>query len=104
MLAAVAGNGRVYSLASMHGHSLQAGGKGWESGGDRRIVARWKSVIRELVDTGLLMPRSEQAYLVSHLGYLWTDTMNVQEQINERTLQRFRFLKHLCERTKGANT
>ena len=73
MLAAVAGNGRVYSLASMHGHSLQAGGQGWESGGDRRIVARWKSVIGELVDTGLLMPRSEQAYLVSHLGYLWTD-------------------------------
>ena len=61
MLAAVAGNGRVYSLASMHGHSLQAGGQGWESGGDRRVVARWKSVLRELVDTGLLMPRSEQA-------------------------------------------
>jgi len=101
MQAAVAGNGRVYSSASMHGHSLQAGGRGWESGGDRRIVARWKSVLRELVDTGLLMPRSEQVYLVSHLGYLWTDSMNVQSQISERTLQRFRFLKYLYEKAGG---
>ena len=74
----------------------------WASGGDQRIVARWNAVLRELVNAGLLVPQSEQAYLVSHLGYLWTDFMNVQQQINERTLQRFRFLKHLYERTRGS--
>ena len=102
MQAAVAGNGRVYSSASMHGHHLQAGGRSWESGGDRRIVARWKSVLRELLDTGLLLARSEEVYLVSHIGYLWADSMNVQEQIKERTLQRFRFLKYVYQRTGGS--
>jgi hypothetical protein len=73
MQGAVAGNGRIMSVAYMGGHSLQAGACGWESGGDRRTVARWNSVLRELIDKGLLLPRSQEVYIVSHLGYLWTD-------------------------------
>jgi hypothetical protein len=80
MQGAVAGNGRVMFAAYLSGHSLQAGGKGWESGGDRRTVARWKSVLKELAERGLLLPRSEAVYLVSHLGFLWTDAVNAREQ------------------------
>jgi hypothetical protein len=79
MQGAVAGNGRVMSAGWLSGHSLQAGGRSWESGGDRRTVARWKSVLGELVEKGLLLPRSEQVYIVSHVGFLWTDALNAKQ-------------------------
>ncbi len=79
MKAAVSGNGHVMLVAYLGGDTLQAGGEVWESGGDRRTVARWKSVLRELAETGLIMHRSEQSYTVSHLGYLWTDSLNATE-------------------------
>lgn len=79
MKAAVSGDGHVMFVPYMGGDTLQAGGKAWESGGDRRTVARWKAVLRELVDTGLLFHRSDESYSVSHLGYLWIDTLNTEE-------------------------
>lgn len=79
MQGAVAGNGRINSLAHLAGHVLSAGGRQWESAGDRRIEARWESVLKELVAKGLLLQRTHQAYIVSHLGFLWTDTVNAEE-------------------------
>ena len=76
MRAAVAGNGRIISIAHLAGHVFQAGGHAIETGGDRRAEARWKSVLKELVANGLLLQHTEQAYLVSHLGFLWTDTQD----------------------------
>jgi hypothetical protein len=77
--AAVAGDGQVMLMAYLGGDTLQAGGAAWESGGDRRTVARWKSVLREGVEKGLLLQRSDEIYCVSHLGYLWTDALNARE-------------------------
>jgi len=79
MQGAVSGNGRINSLAHLAGHVLNAGGRQWESSGDRRIEARWESVLKELVTKGLLLQRTHQAYLVTHLGFLWTDTVNASE-------------------------
>jgi hypothetical protein len=79
MQGAVAGNGRINSLAHLAGHQLHAGVRSWESQGDRRIEARWESVLKELVAKGLLLQRTHQAYIVSHLGFLWTDTVNAEE-------------------------
>jgi len=79
MQAAVAGGGRVNSFGHLAGHVLKAGGRQWESSGDRRIEARWESVLQELVVKGLLLQRTHQAYIVSHLGFLWTDTVNAAE-------------------------
>ena len=76
--AAVAGDGQVMLAAYLGGDTLRAGGAAWESGGDRRTVVRWKSVLREGVGKGLLYQRSDEIYSVSHLGYLWTDTLNVR--------------------------
>ena len=81
LLGAVEGKGRVMFSSSMSGSSLQAGCRMWESDGNRQIVARWKSVLREMVETGLLLPRSEQVFIVSHLGYLWTDALNAKESV-----------------------
>jgi hypothetical protein len=79
MRAAVAGGGRIMSLAHLSGHVLQAGNQSVDSGGDRRKEARWKSVLNELETTGLVTRMSNQVYLVSHIGYLWTDELNVRE-------------------------
>ena len=79
MKAAVAGDGQVMLVAYMGGDTLQAGATAWESGGDRRTVACWKSVVRESVEKGLLLQMSEEVFIVSHLGYLWTDTLNAKE-------------------------
>ncbi|HEY7328024.1 MAG TPA: toll/interleukin-1 receptor domain-containing protein [Gemmataceae bacterium] len=79
MKAAVAGNGRIMSLAHLGGHVFQAGGRSIETGGDRRAEARWNSVLNELVTKGLLLQHATQSYLVSHLGFLWTDTVNKQD-------------------------
>jgi hypothetical protein len=76
---AVAGSGRVNSFAHLAGHVLSAGGRQWESSGDRRVEARWESALKELVATGLMLQRTHQAYIVSHLGFLWTDTVNASE-------------------------
>jgi hypothetical protein len=76
MLGAVAGSGRINSYGHLAGHVLSAGAVRWESSGDRRMEARWESVLRELVSKGLLLQRTPQAYLVTHLGFLWTDTEN----------------------------
>jgi hypothetical protein len=80
MQGATAGNGRIMSTAHLNGRSLQAGRLVWESGGDRRIEASWKSMLKELIEKGLLLPRSEQVFLVSHLGFLWIDAVNAHEQ------------------------
>jgi hypothetical protein len=77
--AAVAGDGRIILVAYLGGDTLQAGGTAWESGGDRRTVARWKSVLRESAEKGLLLQNSDVFYCVSHLGYLWTDALNASE-------------------------
>jgi|GEM_PF-3064563 len=77
--AAVAGDGEVTFLAYIGGHTLRAGGAAWESGGDRRTVARWKSVLREGVGKKLLVQSSEEIFCVSHLGYLWTDALNARD-------------------------
>lgn len=79
MHGAAAGGGRVMFNSYLSGHTLQAGDKGWESDGDRRTVARWKSVLNELVEKDLLIPRSETVFLVSHLGFLWADSLNAPE-------------------------
>lgn len=78
MQGAAAGNGRVHSLGHLAGHVLSAGAVQWESSGDRRMEARWESVLKELVSKGLLLQRTNQAYLVTHLGYLWTDSENAK--------------------------
>jgi hypothetical protein len=78
MRGAVAGNGRVNSFGHLAGHVLSAGSSQWESCGDRRMEARWESVLKELVLKGLLLQRSHQVYLVTHLGFLWTDTVNAK--------------------------
>jgi hypothetical protein len=77
--AAVAGGGRIMSLAHSSGHVLRAGNQSVDSGGDRRKEARWKSVLDELETTGLVTRMSNQVYLVSHIGYLWTAELNVRE-------------------------
>jgi hypothetical protein len=77
---AVTGNGLVGLVAHRGGETLQAGSKAWESNGEQRPVARWKSVLCELVDKGLLQQTSEEMFRVSHLGYLWTDKLNITEQ------------------------
>ena len=76
MQRAVSGNGRVNSFGHLAGHVLSAGPTQWESSGDRRTEARWESALNELVSTGLLLQHTHQAYLVTHLGFLWTDTAN----------------------------
>ena len=79
MQGAVAGNGRINSLGHLAGHVLSAGAVRLESSLDRRMEARWESVLKELVSKGLLLQRTNQAYLVTHLGFLWTDTVNAAE-------------------------
>jgi len=76
MQGAVSGNGRVNSFGHLAGRVLSAGPVKWESSGDRRMEARWESVLKELVSKGLLLQRTQQAYMVTHLGFLWTDTAN----------------------------
>ncbi len=71
----VADNGRIMSVSYMGGSTLQAGRHAQESQGDRRTEARWKAVLKELVSVGLLDQRSESLYLVTHLGYLWADSL-----------------------------
>lgn len=78
--AAAASDGQVILVAHSGGNTLQAGGTTLESGGDRQTVARWKSVLREIVEKGLVLQKSDIIYCVSHLGYLWTDALNVHEQ------------------------
>ncbi len=79
MQRAVAGDGRINSIAHLAGHVLSAENRRWDSSGDRRIEARWESVLNELVMKGLLLQRTNQAFLVTHLGFLWTDTVNAAE-------------------------
>ncbi len=79
MRGAVGGSGRVNSFGHLAGHVLSAGAVKWESSGDRRMEARWESVLKELESKGLLLQRTHQAYLVTHLGFLWTDTVNASE-------------------------
>lgn len=81
MQSAVAGNARVMLSGHLSGHSLQAGSQQWETGIDRRIVARWKSVLKELAQKGLLLPRSPEISIVTHLGFLWTDAVNARERL-----------------------
>lgn len=82
MQAAVCGDGRIHSLAHLAGHVLQAGSFNTDSGGDRRIEARWQSALNELESKGLLLRRSREAYLVTHLGFLWTDAINAADSLN----------------------
>lgn len=79
MQGAVAGDGWVRSLAHLGGHVLMAGPRKWESSGERRLEAGWASALKELVSKGLLMQRTGEAYLVTHLGFLWTDTINASQ-------------------------
>lgn len=74
---AVAADGTVIS----GGDVLRAGAWNHDSGGDRRIEARWESVLKELTDVGLLLPISETVYLVSHVGFLWADAMSVRDAV-----------------------
>jgi hypothetical protein len=39
------------------------------------VEARLKAVLKELASVGLIEPLSEDVYLVTHLGYLWTDAL-----------------------------
>ncbi len=84
MRAAAAGAGRLILGEFMDGDVLQAGEQVWESGRDRRTVARWKSVLKELAEAGLLIDRYDKTYSVSHLGYLWTDSLNATEAETSR--------------------
>ena len=83
MKAAVADNGRVRLFFHTGGSTLRAGELMEESNGDRRKVARWKSVLDESYEKGLMRSKYNQdgctSYLVSHLGYLWTDSLNLKE-------------------------
>lgn len=77
--AAVAGDGTIMSLAHLSGHTLQTGNRSNDSRGDLKIEARWKSVLRELETTGLITRISDEIYHVSHVGFLWTDELNLRE-------------------------
>ena len=79
MQRAVASDGKVISSSHLSGHVLQVAGKAKDSGGDRRIEARWESALSELVRVGLLMRDSKAVFSVTHLGYIWTDAVNAQE-------------------------
>jgi hypothetical protein len=72
---AVADNGQMLAVSYSGGFTLQAGQHAEDSGGDRRVEARLKAVHRELASVGLIEPLSEDVYLVTHLGYLWTDAL-----------------------------
>lgn len=83
MRAAVSGNGRVYLSCQMAGWTLSAGAVNWEASDDRRQIARWRSVLDELQEKELLSHDTGQAFLVSHLGYLWTDKLNAELANND---------------------
>jgi len=72
---AVADDGRIMAVAYSGGFTLQAGQHTEESGDDRRVEARLKAVLKELATVGLIEPQSEDVYIVTHLGYLWTDAL-----------------------------
>lgn len=72
---AVADNGHLLAVSYSGGFTLQAGQHAEESGGDRRVESRLKAVHKELAAVGLIEPLSEDVYLVTHLGYLWTDAL-----------------------------
>jgi hypothetical protein len=80
MHSAACGDGRIHSLAHLAGRVLQAGSFRTDSGGDRRTEARWQSVLNELELKGLLLRRSSTAYLVTHLGFLWSDAANAADK------------------------
>lgn len=79
MQGAVAGDGCIRSFPSLANHQFQVGGMFTEnSRGDRRPEAQWKTVLNELREKGLLSQASVNLYRVSHLGYIWTDTLNLR--------------------------
>ena len=79
MQSAVGDNGIVMFSEFIGGETLQGGHRAWGSNRDQRKVAGWKSTLRELVSTGLLMQVSDSMYHVTHLGYLWTDAINAAD-------------------------
>lgn len=79
MQAAVAGDGTIISTAYLSGAVFHAGNKSVDSRGDLRTEGHWKSVLKELVASGLIVRISEEIYLVSHVGFLWTDELNQRE-------------------------
>jgi len=76
--AAVAGDGHLVLIRFLAGQMLSAGRWSIKSGRDRRVEARWESVLSELVRVGLLIAKSEEMYFVSHLGFLWADSLSSQ--------------------------
>ncbi len=75
MKRAVADDGHLMAVSYSGGFTLQIGQHAEESGGDRRIEARLRAIVKELHLVGLIAPLSESVYLVTHLGYLWTDAL-----------------------------
>jgi hypothetical protein len=72
---AIADGGRINATRTMHGSSLSAGRYTEESNGDRRVEAHWETVLQELTSAGLVQQQSATAYLVTDLGYRWTDAL-----------------------------
>jgi hypothetical protein len=81
MRAAASADGQILYMSLLSGRHLQAGGFAEESMGDRKKEVRWASTIKELESHRLIRPvgNKGEIYYLTHLGYLWTDELNVRE-------------------------
>jgi len=78
LLAAVAeGDGVIMRVAYIGGTHVQAGGRDFVQGKDRRTIARWEAAVEELEREGLTEDKAgkRELYFVTHQGYRVADAL-----------------------------